>query len=63
MRRAQMTLFVPLYKENPPEIRALAGFFLTGMFSDYSERTTFGKGDRPPRIIARKPCGACAQKS
>ncbi len=33
MRRAQMTLFVPVYKENPPKIRALAGFFLINLFS------------------------------
>ena len=39
-----MTLFVPLYKENSPKIRALAGFFLIGMFRRYFERIAFGKG-------------------
>jgi len=39
-----MTLFVPLYKRNPPEIRALAGFFLKSTFSAlFSDREAFGK--------------------
>jgi hypothetical protein len=58
-----MTLFVLLYKRNPPDIGALAGFFLKSTFSALSsERVAFGKADRPPRIIARVgrdgPCGA-----